>query len=211
MLLEASGLSVCPSCLCFISFICMGRFLFALQRLVSLTFPLWKLSCILFFSSPKPEQGYLFSSLYEVCFQYFWDLQTLLYVVPPWPSLLAPLPWNVKVFVTQLCPTLCDPMDCSLPGSSVHGIFQARILEWAPIPFSRESSQPMDGTQVSWSAHAFFTLWATREAPQASFTYVLPPIPSHPLAQRQLSSFSWWYHNPYLQPRLLLWAPDRYD
>ena len=139
MLLEASGLSVCPSCLCFISFICMGRFLFALQRLVSLTFPLWKLSCILFFSSPKPEQGYLFSSLYEVCFQYFWDLQTLLYVVPPWPSLLAPLPWNVKVFVTQLCPTLCDPMDCSLPGSSVHGIFQARILEWAPIPFSRES------------------------------------------------------------------------
>ena len=42
----------------------------------------------------------------------------------------------------QLCPTLCDPMDCSLPGSSVHGILQARILEWVTIPFSRGSSQP---------------------------------------------------------------------
>ena len=38
----------------------------------------------------------------------------------------------------QLCPTLCDPMDCSLPGSSVHGIFQARVLEWGAIAFSKE-------------------------------------------------------------------------
>ena len=44
--------------------------------------------------------------------------------------------------VTQLCPTLCDPMDCRLPGSSVHGIFQARILEWTAISFPRGSSQP---------------------------------------------------------------------
>ena len=44
--------------------------------------------------------------------------------------------------VAQLCLTLCDPMDCSLPGSSVHGIFQARVLEWAAISFSRGSSQP---------------------------------------------------------------------
>ena len=51
--------------------------------------------------------------------------------------------------VTQSCPTLCDPMDCSLPGSSVHGIFQARILEWAAISFSKGSSQPRDQTQVS--------------------------------------------------------------
>ena len=42
--------------------------------------------------------------------------------------------------VAQLCPTLCDPMDCSLPGSSVHGIFQARVLEWGAISFSRRSS-----------------------------------------------------------------------
>ena len=46
--------------------------------------------------------------------------------------------------VAQSCPTLCDPMDGSLPGSSVHGIFQARILEWAAIFFSRGSSQPRD-------------------------------------------------------------------
>ena len=41
---------------------------------------------------------------------------------------------GVKVKITQSCPTLCDPMDCSLPGSSVHGVFQARILEWVAIP-----------------------------------------------------------------------------
>ena len=46
--------------------------------------------------------------------------------------------------VAQLCPTLCDPMDCSLPGSSLYGIFQARILEWVAISFSRRSSQPRD-------------------------------------------------------------------
>ena len=51
--------------------------------------------------------------------------------------------------LAQLCPTLCDPMDCSLLGSSVHGIFQARVLEWVAISFSRGFSQPKDRTQVS--------------------------------------------------------------
>ena len=51
--------------------------------------------------------------------------------------------------VTQSCPTLCDPMDCSLPGSSVHGIFQARVLEWVATSFSRESSQLRDRILVS--------------------------------------------------------------
>ena len=50
--------------------------------------------------------------------------------------------------VTQSCPTLCDPMDCSLPGSSVLGIFQAIVLEWIAISFSRGSSQPRDRTRV---------------------------------------------------------------
>ena len=49
----------------------------------------------------------------------------------------------------QLCPTLCDPMDCRLSGSSVHGTFQARVLEWIAISFSRGSSQPRNRTQVS--------------------------------------------------------------
>ena len=58
-----------------------------------------------------------------------------------------------------MCPTLCDPMDYSLPGSSVHGIFQAKILEWVAISFSRRSSQPRDRTQVSRFVGRRFTIW----------------------------------------------------
>ena len=63
--------------------------------------------------------------------------------------------------VTELCPTLCDPMDCSLSGFSVHGIFQASVLEWIAISFSRGSSQPRNRTQVSRIAGRLFTVWAT--------------------------------------------------
>ena len=61
----------------------------------------------------------------------------------------------VCVLVTQSCLTLCDPMDCNPPGSSVCGILQARILEWAASPFSRRSSQPRDWTQVSYIVGRF--------------------------------------------------------
>ena len=64
----------------------------------------------------------------------------------------------------QLYLTLCDPMECSPPGSSVSWLLQARILEWVAIPFSRGSSQPRDWTQVSHIAGRFSTVWATREA-----------------------------------------------
>ena len=57
-------------------------------------------------------------------------------------------------------------MVCSPPGFFVHGILQARILEWVSIPFSRGSSQPRDQTQVSSIAHRFFTIWATQEVPK---------------------------------------------
>jgi len=53
-----------------------------------------------------------------------------------------------EVEIPQSCPTLCDPMDCSLPDS-VHGILKARILEWETVPFSRGFSQNKDRTQVS--------------------------------------------------------------
>ena len=66
--------------------------------------------------------------------------------------------------VAQSCPTLCDPMDCSLLGFSVHGIFQARVLEWVAISFSRGSFWLRDRTQVSHIVGKRFTLWATREA-----------------------------------------------
>ena len=66
--------------------------------------------------------------------------------------------------VTQSCPTLCNPTDCSLPGSSIHGILQARILEWVAVSFSRGSSRPRNRTHVSLIAGRRFNLWATREA-----------------------------------------------
>ena len=65
--------------------------------------------------------------------------------------------------VTQSCPTLGDPVDCSPPSSSVHGVLQARVLEWVAISFSRGSSRPRDRTQVSCIAGRRFNLWATRE------------------------------------------------
>ena len=65
--------------------------------------------------------------------------------------------------IAQSCPTLCDPMDCSLPDSSVHGIFQARIFEWVATSFSRRSSRTRDWTQVSRIVDRRFTVWATRE------------------------------------------------
>ena len=71
-----------------------------------------------------------------------------------------------EVNMTQSYPTLCDPMNYSLPGSSVHGILQARILEWVTVPFSKEPSQPRDQIQVSHIAGTFFTIWATAEALQ---------------------------------------------
>ena len=67
----------------------------------------------------------------------------------------------VVVLVTQSCPTLCDCTDYRPPGSSIHGILQARILEWVAIPFSRGSSRPRDQTQASYTASRFFTIWAT--------------------------------------------------
>ena len=66
--------------------------------------------------------------------------------------------------VTQSCPTLYDPMNCSPPGSSVHGIFQARVLDWDVISFSRGSSRPRDQTWVFCIAGRRSTIWATREA-----------------------------------------------
>ena len=66
--------------------------------------------------------------------------------------------WCASAKLLQLGPTLCDPVDCSPPGSSVHEILQARILEWVAMPFSRGSSQPRDQTQVSSTAGRFFSI-----------------------------------------------------
>ena len=75
--------------------------------------------------------------------------------------------WSIKQILKT---TLCNPMGCTLLGFSVHGIFQARILEWVAISFSRGSSWLRDRTLVSCIAGRFFTIWATREAPNLDRT-----------------------------------------
>ena len=85
-----------------------------------------------------------------------------------------------QVLVAQLCPTLCNPMDCSPPGSSVHGILQARILEWVAIPFFRGSSQPRDRTRVSRTVDRFLTVRATWEAPKVPYPSLTKWVASCP-------------------------------
>ena len=82
-----------------------------------------------------------------------------------------------KSEVTQSCLTLCDPRDCSLPVCSVHGIFQARVLEWVAISFSRGSSQPRDWTLVSHIAGKCFI-----QKPQAFFFPIVSLLFSHYVA-----------------------------
>ena len=87
--------------------------------------------------------------------------------------------------VAQSCPTLCFPMDCSLLGSSIHRIFQARLLKWVDISFLRVSSRPRDWTQVSHIAGRRFTIWATKGSPiwqmllnaeqTKTFSYLISP------------------------------------
>ena len=83
--------------------------------------------------------------------------------------------------VAQSCSTRCDTMDCSPPGSSVHGILQARILEWVAMSSCRGSSWPRDRTQVSSFGGRFFTVWATREAQNCVY---LTPTQNHFLATK---------------------------
>ena len=76
---------------------------------------------------------------------------------------VAQLSWLEEALVAQSCLTLCDPTECRPPGSSVHGILQARKLDWVAIPFSRRSFWPRDWTWVSCVTDRFFTLWGKEE------------------------------------------------
>ena len=91
--------------------------------------------------------------LYITCFKWRWNEDFFIRQVK----------WSVML-VAQSCPTLCNPMDYNPSVSSVHGIFQARILEWVAISFSRGSSWLRYQTRVSYIAGRLFTIWATREA-----------------------------------------------
>ena len=83
----------------------------------------------------------------------------------------------------QLCAALYDPMDCSPSGSSVHGILQARILEWVAMPFSRESSWPRDRTHVSHISSIGRSVWSTSTTLEA---------PIKALSISQLSTVTLW-------------------
>ena len=89
---------------------------------------------------------------------------------------LSKVKWK-KVLAAQSCLALCDPIDCSLPSSSIHGIFQGRILEWVATSFSRESSWPGLQIEVFVIAGRLFTIWATGEG-YSLMTMTLVPVPS---------------------------------
>ena len=101
----------------------------------------------------------------------------------------------------QSCPTLCDPVDCSPPGSSIHGIIQARILEWVAIFFSRGFSWPRDRTKVSCITGRCFNLWATYK-----FSTFVINIWGSPPKKTLIWSFSWpLIHMSWGLWRLFLW------
>ena len=112
---------------------------------------------------------------------HFWLHCAACRVLVPWPGIKpAPLHWKLRalttgvpVLVVQSCPTLCDPMDSSPPGPSVHWFLQARILECDAMPFSRGSSQFRDQTWVSGIVGRCFTIWGTREAPGKTPIYTV--------------------------------------
>ena len=114
------------------------------------------------------SNGYFIFSLlknfqYPFCNVTYMILLLIIKYLPFFPRANWLVTW-VRAKSLQLCPTLCNPMHCSLPGSSVHGILQARVLEWVAISFSRVSSRPRDQTRVFHIAGRRFTIWATREA-----------------------------------------------
>ena len=99
---------------------------------------------------------------------YVWgenDYMMILNYITLWYIFMIHLHYDFCCLVHKLCVWLfCNPMDCSLPGSSVHGISQARILEWVTTLFSGGSSRPRDQTGVSWIGGQIVYLWTTKEA-----------------------------------------------
>ena len=127
--------------------------------------------------SPKPAFSTVSSLVRSSFCLYARFLCTCPSFRPPGPQLhfcpypLHPVPACCCCLASKLCPAPCNPVDCSLPGSSVYGIFQAGILEWVAISFSRGTSWPRDQTRVSRIGGRRFTVWATREATCSIVTF----------------------------------------
>ena len=140
--------------------------------MIFLFYPVAVIDYMNWFSNVEPGLRAWNKSHLMVVYNYFQTFLDLIcqYFVENFCIYVCERYWLMKVKVAQSCPTLCDTM-----GYTVHGILQARILEWLPFPFSRGSSQPRDQTQVSHITGGFFTSWATREAQEYWSGY---PIPS---------------------------------
>ena len=119
----------------------------------------------LFLLSPKVFSLHLCLLCCPACGIVGYRLPNWFQTLPRWaaPGVFPLFQWWVRAKSLQSCPTLCNPMDCGPPGSPVHGILQARILQWVVLSFSRESCRPTDPTQASHIAGRLFTDWATRE------------------------------------------------
>ena len=108
---------------------------------------------------------------------------------------------KVKVLATQLSQSLCDPVDCSPPGSSVHGILQARVPERVAMPSSRGSSWPRDQTQVSYTGRGILYSSAAREA-LISYSLLILPIAIEVPWERELSPLGVCLHLPGPLPQM---------
>ena len=117
---------------------------------------MWDTDIIMFLPIQRVLVSYLFSYFLVINFQ-------IMYLPSTWlPSqIIGHSQWKWKCWSLSHVQFFATPWSVAPPGSSVHGILQARILEWVAITFSRGSSQPRDKTQVSCLAGSFFTIWAT--------------------------------------------------
>ena len=95
--------------------------------------------------------------------------------------------------IAQSCPTLCDPVGCSPPGSSDYGIFQARILEWVAMPSPRASSQPRDGNRISCIGRQIpYYQHHLKSPPREGKTGILPNSALRPVSKNQrIREYSW--------------------
>ena len=140
------------------------------------------------FKSPSSVSGAVRSHPFQLsalCYDSHMFLPGFLW--PGLPCRHLPLWRCIRAKSLQSCLSLHDTMDCSLPGSSVYGISQARVLEWISISSSRRSSQCRDWTQVSYTARRFFTIWATRETQYTPIPSLPFELPSHLGHQRALN------------------------
>ena len=154
----------------FLNYVFWWGLIFNFNEDYHISFPFFYIYSYLWCDKTIHDYTYVMNILRSVTVgkQNYWFLKKLTHL--PWRNKLW-MKIGVKVWVTQSCLTLCDLMECSLPGSSVHRILQAQILEWLAFFFSRGSSQPRDRTWVSCIADRFLFIWATREAQTLNISY----------------------------------------